>query len=156
MQIEKPVMPLCSNFNWIFHYSFQEQIIETKNEINIPWMNSLVREWSKHMNGFDCNTWLIFKLIMLYIFALPIVLFLNWWHFHSQNLFHLHFKCKISNIHKTVIIQHLPINYVKWRGTWKKALSNNWLTTGFSFQIALYLLVKERRIQHYIKCHYRT
>ena len=44
--------------NWIWHYSFQEPIIETKNEINIPWMNSLVREWSKRMNGFDCKTWL--------------------------------------------------------------------------------------------------
>ena len=54
MQIEKPVTPLGSNFNWIWHYSFQERIIETKNEINIPWMNSLVREWSKRMNRFDC------------------------------------------------------------------------------------------------------
>ena len=26
-----------------WHYSFQEQIIETKNEINITWMNSLIR-----------------------------------------------------------------------------------------------------------------
>ena len=56
MQIEKPVTPLDSNFNWIWHYSFQERIIEMKNEINIPWMNSLVREQSKRMNGFDCNT----------------------------------------------------------------------------------------------------
>ena len=29
-----------------WHYSFQERIIETKNEINIPWMNALVRWWS--------------------------------------------------------------------------------------------------------------
>ena len=55
MQIEKPVMPLGSNFNWTWHYSFQERIIETKNKINIPWMNSLVREWSQRINGFDCK-----------------------------------------------------------------------------------------------------
>ena len=35
MQIQKPVTPPGSNFNWIWHYSFQERIIETKNEINI-------------------------------------------------------------------------------------------------------------------------
>ena len=51
MQIKKPVMPLGSNFNWIWHFSFQEQIIETMNEINIPWMNSLFCEWSKRKNG---------------------------------------------------------------------------------------------------------
>ena len=31
-----------------------------------------------------------------------------------------------------------------WRGVWKKALSDVWLTTRFSFQIALYLLVKQK------------
>ena len=31
-----------------------------------------------------------------------------------------------------------------WRGAWKKALSYVWLTTRFSFQIALYLLVKQK------------
>ena len=55
MQIETPVMPPGSNFNWIWHYSFQEQIIETKNEINISWTNPSVFEWSKRMNGFDCK-----------------------------------------------------------------------------------------------------
>ena len=29
-------------------------------------------------------------------------------------------------------------------GVWKKALSDVWLTTRFSFQIALYLLVKQK------------
>ena len=59
MQIEKPVILPSSNFNRVWHYSFQKQIIETKNEINIPWMNSLVREWSKRMSGFDCNIYLL-------------------------------------------------------------------------------------------------
>ena len=55
MQIEKPDMPPGSNFNWILHYSFQGRIIEPKNDINIPWLNSLVCGWSKRMNGFDCK-----------------------------------------------------------------------------------------------------
>ena len=37
------------------HATGEERIIETKNEINIPWLNSLVREWSKRMNRFDCK-----------------------------------------------------------------------------------------------------
>ena len=55
MQIEEPVKLPGSNFNWILYYSFREQIIETKNEMNIPWINSLVWEWSKHLNRFDCK-----------------------------------------------------------------------------------------------------
>ena len=46
MQIEKPVKfitPPRSTSYLNLHYSLQERIIETKNEINIPWMNSLVR-----------------------------------------------------------------------------------------------------------------
>ena len=35
MQIEKPVMPSRLSVSWILHYSFQEQIIETKNQINV-------------------------------------------------------------------------------------------------------------------------
>ena len=41
----------------------------------------------------------------------------------------------------------------KLKGVCKKALSDVWLTTGFSFQIALHLLVKKRRIWQYIKFH---
>ena len=50
---------------------------------------------------------------------------------------------------------HTPVEKGEdnWRGVWKNALSYFWLTTGFSFQIALHLLVKKRRIWHYIKCH---
>ena len=32
----------------------------------------------------------------------------------------------------------------EWQGTWKKALSDMWLTTRFSLQIALYFLVKKK------------
>ena len=61
MQIEKPVTPPRSNFSWTLYYSFQERIIEKKNEINMPWMNSLVHYWSKRLNGFDCNrNWKIY------------------------------------------------------------------------------------------------
>ena len=45
--VEKPVKFITlprSSFNLNLHYSFQEWIIETKNEINIPWINSLVRQ----------------------------------------------------------------------------------------------------------------
>ena len=31
-----------------------------------------------------------------------------------------------------------------WSGAWKKSLSDFWLTTGFSFQIALYLHVRQK------------
>ena len=41
MEIEKPVTPTGSSVNWILHYTFQEWITETKNEINISLMNSL-------------------------------------------------------------------------------------------------------------------
>ena len=45
MQIEKPakfIMLSRSSFSLYLHYSFQERIIETKNEIKFPIMNSLV------------------------------------------------------------------------------------------------------------------
>ena len=35
-----------------------------------------------------------------------------------------------------------------WRGAWKKALTDFWLTTTFSFQIAMYLLWNKRRNWH--------
>ena len=45
-QIEKSVKfitPPISSFSLNLHYSFQERIIDMKNTINIPWLNSLVR-----------------------------------------------------------------------------------------------------------------
>ena len=46
MQIEKPVkfiMPPGSSFSLNLHYSFQEQIIEMKNEIKLPLINDVHR-----------------------------------------------------------------------------------------------------------------
>ena len=43
-QEKRGVILSGSNFSWSLHYSFQERIIETKNEISIPRMNSLVRQ----------------------------------------------------------------------------------------------------------------
>ena len=53
---------------------------------------------------------------------------------YSQTLNH-HGSPQIASV--------ICVTFINWRGDWKKALSGVWLTTRFSFPIALYLLVKQ-------------
>jgi len=40
---------------WIFHSSFEEQTIETSNEIKFAIMNLFIHPWQERLSRFDCN-----------------------------------------------------------------------------------------------------
>ena len=54
-------------------------------------------------------------------------------------------RASLNMLKLTVFQLRFPLRSCKWRGAWKKALSDIWLTTRFSFQIALCLLLKQNR-----------
>ena len=60
----------------ILHYLFQEQIIETSNEIKFAIMNSLIHSWRKRLTGFDCNFLLFYAFANIAFYTMYAVQFL--------------------------------------------------------------------------------